>query len=170
MKGTSMSKTLRPLSLLLLLALLAGCGFHPRGQTTRLDRLPQPLALTGIQPYSDLGLALREELRAAGVALTDDAQQAAAVLQISDARSDSRVLSLDSRNRAAEYELAESLRFSLRRPGQGAMVEPQLVRVIRTLYKPADQVLGRSREEEALRESMRRELAQKIIRRLAAQY
>ncbi len=165
-----MSNILRPLSLLLLLVLLAGCGFHPRGQMTRLDGLPQPLALTGIQPYSDLGLVLREELRAAGVALTDDAQQAAGVLQISDTRSASRVLSLDSRNRAAEYELTESLRFSLHRPGQGPVVPPQRVRVIRSLYKPADQVLGRSREEQALRESMRRELAQKMIRRLAAQY
>lgn len=165
-----MSKSLRPLSLLLLLTVLAGCGFHPRGQMTRLDGLPQPLALSGIQPYSDLSLVLREELRAAGVTLSDDAQQAAAVLGISDVRSESRVLSLDSRNRAAEYELAESLRFSLHRPGQGPVVKPQLIRVIRTLYKPADQVLGRSREEEALRESMRRELARQMIRRLAAQY
>lgn len=168
-----MSNIARPLSLILLLALLAGCGFHLRGQSARLDhldRLPQPLAVSGIPPYSDLGRVLREELRAAGAILTDDAHQAAAVLQITDVRSSSRVTGLDSRNRAAEYELAESLRFSLRRSGKQVLVEPQIVRTTRSLSITTNQVLGRSREEDTLRESMRRDLVRQLIRRLAAQY
>ncbi len=163
-----MNAAARRLTVLLVLMLLAGCGFQPRGQAVRLDGLPQPLQIAGIAPYSDLGLALRHELETAGVALTDDPAQAAAVLRIGDPRSDSRVLSLDARNRAAEYELAESLRFSLRRPGQGELMAPQLIRVIRTLYKPADQVLARSREEYELRQRMREELARRLVRRLAA--
>ena len=155
------------LSLLLVLALLlTACGFQPRGARTDLGQLPQPLQLVGVDPYSDLGRELRHQLREAGVRLDERADGAGSVLRIADARSERRLLSLDARNRAAEYELSEMLRYSLRSGGQ--TTPQQTLRVTRILLQPGNELLARQREERRLREAMRRELVRQLIRRLAA--
>jgi outer membrane lipopolysaccharide assembly protein LptE/RlpB len=88
------------------------------------------------------------------------------VLRIADARSERRLLSLDARNRAAEYELSEMLRYSLR---SGGRTTPQrTLRVTRLLLQPGDELLARQREERRLREEMRRELVRQLIQQLAA--
>lgn len=153
---------------LLLLGLLSACGFQLRGQVEQLQRLPQPLYIAGVEPYSPLGRELRQQLAQAGAMLTPQADLAAAVLRISQVRSTARLLSLDSQNREAESELEESLHFSLRVPQQGDRIPDQTVRVIRTQFRPQSQVLAREREEEAVRADMRRELVNRMIRRLAA--
>ena len=154
---------------LLLLLTLAGCGFHLRGQAGGLERLPQPLYVAGIDPYSPLGRELRQQLRLAGATLTDDAGQAAAILRIGRVHEARRLLSVDARNREAESELEESLRFSLQLPGQGRRAPAQTVRVVRTLFRPQGQVLSREREAETVRADMHRQLAGQLIQRLAAQ-
>jgi len=154
------------LSLLLVLALLlTACGFHLRGAGIDLGRLPQPLQLVGVTPYPELERELRRQLREAGVRLEERADGAGSVLRIADARSERRLLSLDARNRAAEYELSEMLRYSLRRGGQ---TTPQrTLRVTRILRQPGNELLARQREERRLREEMRRELVRQLIRQLA---
>ncbi len=153
---------------LLLLGLLSGCGFQLRGQVAKLQGLSQPLFISGVAPDSPLDRELRQQLRQAGATLTGDAAQAGATLKISQARSDERVLGLDSRNRATEYELEESLHFSLREQGQGERIPDQGLRVTRTLFAPQSQVLARQQEAQTLRGDMRRELVNLLIRRLAA--
>jgi LPS-assembly lipoprotein len=155
------------LSLLLVLALLlTACGFHLRGTHIDLGHLPQPLQLVGVDSYPALGRELRRQLREAGVRLDERAEGAGSVLRIADARSERRLLSLDARNRAAEYELSEMLRYSLR---SGGRTTPQrTLRVTRLLLQPGDELLARQREERRLREEMRRELVRQLIQQLAA--
>jgi len=153
---------------LLLLGLLSACGFQLRGQVAKLQGLSQPLFIKGVTPDSTLDRELRQQLRQAGATLSDDAEQAGTMLQISQVRSDERVLGLDSRNRATEYELQESLRFSLREKGQGERIPEQRLHVTRTLVAPQSQVLARQQEAQALRGDMQRELVNLLIRRLAA--
>ena len=155
--------------ILFLSLLLSACGFQPRGQVPQLQNLPQPVYISGVQAYSPLHRELSSQLRQAGVALAGDGKSAASLLRIHDRSSRRRVFSVDSNNRAVEFELEESLRFSLRHAAQGELIEDQTVRVLRILYRPGSEVLAREREETQLREDMRRELVGRIIRRLQAQ-
>jgi LPS-assembly lipoprotein len=155
--------------ILLLSALLSACGFQPRGQAPQLQNLPQPVHISGIQAYSPLHRELTRQLQQAGVALADDGNSASSLLRIHDQRSGRRLLSVDSNNQAVEFELEESLKFSLRHATQGELVEDQTVRVLRILYRPGSEVLAREREEKQLRDDMRRDLVGRIIRRLQAQ-
>ncbi len=164
MKRTATHLTLA----LLILALLAGCGFQLRKAPDSLDGLPQPLLISGAAPYSGLGGELRRQLRATGVSLTTEPAQAAATLRISQYRSASRLLSLDARNRAAESELEESLHFDLRGRDGHELLPERTLRELRTLLSNADQVLARQHEEDRVREEMRRQLVRRLLRRLAA--
>jgi LPS-assembly lipoprotein len=155
---------------LLLLTVLSACGFHLRGQVTQLHSIPQPLYVTGIEPYSPLGKKMQQQLRQAGVSLTGDLDQAGTILRISKVSEGQRTLSLDSRNKEAEVELKESLHFSLSSPQHGELVPDQALRVVRTLYKPQNQVLAGLQEEQALRDDMRRELINLMIRQLAIKF
>ena len=148
--------------------LAAGCGFQPRGQTPGAEAIPAPLYISGISPYSALHREIEEQLRIAGVALAPVAAESAAVLSVADWRQESRLLSVDSRNKAVEFELEESARFGLRARGGEELVATQTARATRIQFRPETAVLGSSREAELLRADMIRDLAQRIVRRLAA--
>jgi outer membrane lipopolysaccharide assembly protein LptE/RlpB len=146
---------------------LAGCGFQPRGQLSGIAGLPSPIHITGLPAHAPLHHELSRQLEAAGGLPAASAEEAAAVLQISRPRSGSRVLSVDSRNKAVEFELEESVRFQLR-PAGGEAGAAQTVRAVRILYQPGDAVLAAEREATVLRAEMHREIASRIVRRLAA--
>ena len=148
--------------------LISGCGFQPRGQTLSLSGVPGPVHVSGIRPYSGLQRELVRQFEAAGVGVTASAADSAAVLRIDRHSSDSRVLSVDSRNKAVEYELEESARFSLRGVDGRQLASEQTVRVVRIQLRPGDAILASDREAERLRADMQRELAERIVRRLAA--
>jgi len=151
----------------MLTILLSACGFQLRGQVAQLTGLGQPLFISGVEPYSELGRELGDQLQQAGMRLTSERNEAVSTLLISQVRSSERVLGLDARNRAAEYELMDSLRFSLRETGRGERLPEQTLRVTRTVFTPQDQVLAGQQETQALREDMRRELVNLLIRRLS---
>jgi outer membrane lipopolysaccharide assembly protein LptE/RlpB len=164
----SQALNLHRLAVLLLALLIAGCGFQPRGQTPRLSGVPGPILISGILPASPLQRALVRELEAAGATVAPSRTQGVAVLDIDRLRSERRVLSVDSRNKAVEYELAESARFALRSADGRELVPAQTARVLRIQFRPGDAILASDREAELVREDMREELASKIVRRLAA--
>ena len=73
---------------------------------------------------------------------------------------------MDSRNKVNEYELIESLQFRIR--GGGRESAPERLAASRLLYSPGTALLARQREETELRQLMREELADRLVRRLAA--
>jgi len=158
------------LSAALLSLLVGGCGFQPRGQAPDAAGLPSPVFIAGISPYSELARELRHQLELARVDVAPSAVEGAAVLRIVRWGRDTSLLSVDSRNRAVEYELEESAVFSLHAHDGSELVGEQGIQVSRIQYVPETVVLGSSREAELLRGDMRRELAERIVRRLAAQY
>ena len=163
------SRLCSALSLLTLVLVLGGCGFQPRGHGAGLDRIPSPLHITGIDRYSALHRELVAQLQRADVSTSETSADSAAILLIHKYRSDARVLTLDSRNKAIELELEESARFELRSPDQRVMAEPQTVRVLHIQFRPPETILASRREAELLRKDMRRDLAQRVLRRGAAQ-
>ena len=152
--------------------LLSACGgFHLRGSGPDVSLAAiSPLRLLGLPQTAGLYPALREELRAADVALTEFQESAAATLALSGHRIDKRIHSVDDKGKVLEYELIEEFSYTLtgnttargERRGHGTL------RARRVYTNPeTTEVLGRRNEEETLRKEMRRELAQNLIRRLS---
>ncbi len=155
--------------IVVMFALFVGaCGFQPRGQTAGVG-IPEPLFISGINPYSALYRELEQRLKDAGVGTAAGMADSAAVLDIARWKRDSRLLSVNSRNRAVEFELEELAQFTLRTREGRELVGPQTVSVTRIQFRPETAVLGSSREAELLRGDMVGELADRIVRRLAAQ-
>ena len=127
----------------------------------------EPIHLTGITPHRPLYRALARALEQTGAKLSDQAA-GALLLRVSDVRSNRRVLSVDRRNKTVEFELEESFLFSLRDARGAPVTADQRLRALRISLNPEIEVLGRSREEQLLRDDMREELAQQLVERIAA--
>lgn len=164
-----MNRSLTRLLLILIVTTLGACGFQPRGSVPQIAGLPGPVYISGVEQYTPLHRELSQQLAQAGIALTDDSEGAGSLLRIRDYRSDRRLFGVDTSNQGNEYELREALSFTVRSRSHGELVGEQTVRVLRILYRPNTEVLAREREQDVLREEMRRELVNRIIRRLQAQ-
>jgi outer membrane lipopolysaccharide assembly protein LptE/RlpB len=159
-----------PFIAVLAMLLVYGCGFQPRGHSTAGGDMPSPVYISGIATFSDLHRELYRQLKITGAELAPVAAEGAYILHIDEVDADTRLLSVNSRNRAVEYELIESATFGLRSKAGQEMVAPQRITVLRIQYRPEQEVLGSDREAELLRQDMREELAGRIIQRLSAQY
>jgi len=156
-------------ALLLAVMFVGACGFQPRGHSLSLDGIPNPVHISGIATYSDLHRELYRQLKIAGAEIAASAAESASTLRISDVERDSRLLSVNSRNKAVEFELTEGASFSLHSADGQELVAPQKVSVLRIQYRPELEVLGSGREAELLRQDMREELAGRIVQRLTVQ-
>jgi len=162
------TRTLK-LSFVLLLALvLSACGFQPRGQQASISHVASPIYIVGLTKFSPLHRELSHQLTRAGATMAADLSSAVSVLRINTRHNSDRLLSVDSRNKGVEYELEESLKFTLRN-SQGELVPEQEVRVLRILFRPQQQILGSDREEDLLRADMYKDISSRIIKRIAAQ-
>ena len=162
---------LRTLALLALTAafVLAGCGFEPRGTGAATGSLPERVSIRGLATYDPLYRALAAELSRAGSKAVGEAEGAEAALHVYDHRFESRILTLDSSAHVIEYELEEAVQFHLSGPEGARRVEGQRLRVLQTVFVPPSGVLGYNREIDAVRGDMRRELARRMLARIAAQ-
>jgi LPS-assembly lipoprotein len=147
------------------LALLAGCGFHLRGQ----GDLPQNMGPVYLQVQAESALTreLRQSFDRRNIVLAGSAAQARTVLRITREDSGRRVLSVGSGGRAREYELYHVVEFDVRGPGEAVRLEHQALTAIRDYSFDETQVLGKAGEEAVLREDMNRELASRILRQLS---
>jgi LPS-assembly lipoprotein len=145
--------------------LLAGCGFHLRGEVT----LPKAMARTeirGIEFHSPLGETIADVLADAGAQAVDTGEGGSASLAISGESFGRRVSSVDSTGKATQYELRYTLAGSLLDHAAKVLVPPQNVLVIRILNFDSANVLGSTSEEELLRSEMRRDGVHQLIRQV----
>ncbi len=150
--------------LLLTALLLAGCGFHLRGPVS----MPfETLYLNTSNPGTLFILDLRRNLEANKVVLVDEAEQADAILEVVFESSDKQVLSLGADGRVNEFRLnyRVSLRaYDLKR--RDWLPAEEFVQ--RRDYSFDDtQILAKEAEEALLQTSMRTDMVQQIMRRLA---
>jgi LPS-assembly lipoprotein len=80
-------------------------------------------------------------------------------------RSGRRVLSVSARNTPQEYEIFYSIEYSVDRGGK-EVLELQPLEMIRNLSFDETQLLAKDREETIIRESMAKDLAMLVTRRL----
>ncbi len=150
------------LLVLLLVFLLAGCGFHLRDS----DALARhaPLYLEGIDRYSPLSRRLQSALTASGIEVVESRQSAKAVLKIMDLGENQRVITVDSRGKATEYMLIRKVMVSLAAPDGGELVGEQEVGVRRSWIEVGKTGLAGRREAAELRVEMLDELSMSILR------
>jgi len=154
-----------------LAVMLSACGFQLRGSAA-LPAAMQHTLLSGISRYSDFGREMRRALEADGVQLVDTEEQATAELQILEDKVFKRVLSVQasgaSTGKVEEYELHQRLQFRLLDPGGAVLIDTQTLEVTRDYLFDKNDPLGKSSEEAAIRDEMRRDLLQLMMLRLQA--
>jgi LPS-assembly lipoprotein len=150
-----------------LLAGLAGCGFQLRGSAA----LPAEMAVTYIQsaqPYSSLVGDFATALKARDLTVTEQRSRATAVLHIIDNDVEKRVLSVNTAGKVLEYELRQTVTFSVTTAANQPLLEEQKVSLSRDyLYSNTD-ILGKEREDEQVRNTLQRNVVNMAMLRLAA--
>jgi len=159
---------LRWLLPVIVLLVLDGCGFHPRGQEMAPPPQLSPVWVSGLASHHPFYRELTHQLEVSGLKLATDEQAASTLVKIYSQKKDRRVLSVNARNNTVEYEILESLEYSIQRPPDPAAAEHLFLSANRILFNPGFQILGRDREETLLREDMYKQLARLLINQLAA--
>ncbi len=154
------------LLLLPALLLLAGCGFHLRGAVPRPPAEMEPLWLAGLADYHPFVRELRRQLEWSGARLAGSAQEAGGVLRLSLSQ-ESRVFSVNAYNSAVEYEYLFVLHYRTEHP-PGTLRDEGRLESRRIVYAPGGELLGRVREGEMRQRDVYRELAGRLLQRLAA--
>ncbi len=163
--SSSQYKKLHMQSLFVLLSmlLLSACGFQLRGAY----QLPPEMQQTYLQSpaETDLVRLLQRQLKASGVTLVAQASQGAATFKVISESRSKRIVSVDTRGRAREYTLTYSVRFSVKHDSAFSFAE-QSVELDRDFLFDTEDVLGKSRGEAELYESMQQDVVRLIMLRL----
>ncbi len=158
------ARALPPLALAALLA-LGACGFALRGADAVSSNFSE-LRLDLQQPDGELARLLRRRLEAAGV----DAEAAgpgAPVLSVGAERTSGRPVTVTPRARAAQIEIRLAVDISLTRRGE-TLIPLQTLALERSYYESIENITGNREEAEIITDELRRDLADRIMRRLQA--
>jgi LPS-assembly lipoprotein len=144
--------------------LLAGCGFHLRGEAA----MPfETLYLDAANPDTAFVKELRRSLEANKVKLLDTAKRADVVLNIVSEIPDKQILTLDASGRVNEFQLF--YRVSLRAYDQqhDDLIPAEEI-VMRSDFPYDDNhVIAMETQESLLYQNMRTNMVQQIVRRLS---
>ena len=146
-------------------ASLAACGFHLQGAFVA----PPGMELTYVASsdrYSKFSKALKNDLRAAGVELSDTASDATATFTISADVTSQRVLSVSARNVPTEYEVYYTITYSLD-SGTDVLLPQQTLTLTRDYAYDSTLVLGKAREEELLRDAIVDDLVRIVMKQIS---
>lgn len=153
------------LARLLLVTLVAGCGFQLRGAPT----FPPEMAATYIQAadrYTPFYEQLATVLRRNGITLMANPGAARTEVRILTDETGRRLLSVSARNVPNEYEVYYRLRFTVVVDGKEVVPVEQLT-LTRDFAFDETRVLGKSGEEQILRQAIAEDLVGLVTRRLS---
>jgi LPS-assembly lipoprotein len=150
---------------LVLLAVLAGCGFHLQGATSTPEAMERTYISTTDQ-FSPFYRELRRTLRASGVEVLDDPAEATATLTILFDLTDQRVLSVSARNVPTEFEVFYTVRYTIT-SGAANLLEPQELTLTRFYTYDETLVLGKAKEEQLMREAIVDDLVRIIMKQIS---
>ena len=147
--------------------LLCGCGFHLRGQVALPPELSRTY-VTGVAEYTDFGAELRQQLRAHGIDVVDDAKASTATLRITQNTNGKRVLAVDERGKVREFELFAQVAFEVKGQDKKVLLKNQTITVTRDFIFDENDVLGKSVEEQIILQDMHEDLVRLMLFRLRA--
>ncbi len=163
-----MSHTLaRIVAVIACLALFTGCGFQLRGDNTATALPPswQQMNLLTANPNSEFSREVQARFSANGIVWVDR-DEAAYVLRLGPENFSQRNLSLNAEARAAEFELTMKTNFSVAAADGTEEIEDADAVVIKQMENDPRNVVGKAEEVRILKDEMRGELAQQILRRI----
>ena len=117
--------------------------------------------------FSQFYRELRRNLRAAGVEVLESPQGATATLSILYDFTDQRVLSVSARNVPTEFEVFYTVRYAIT-SGEQSLLEPQELTLTRDYTYDATLVLGKSREEQLMRDAIVDDLVRIVLKQISA--
>lgn len=161
-----MTHDLRQIAVMFMLgAFLTACGFQLKGSQGLggSSLAGVSVAVISSNPNGELTGALIQSLRQSGAVLVQRGE-AEIFLRIGDEQFARRNLALTAQARAAEVELTVATRFSVRR-GDRVLVADTDASVIRNMLDDPGNVVGKTEEMRLLREEMRQNVADQIVRR-----
>jgi LPS-assembly lipoprotein len=144
---------------------LSGCGFA-------LRQVPQfrfrTLALVGFGSRSALALEIRRQLAGSALQVVEAPAQAQVVLEALSDRRDRVVVATTVAGQVREVQLRQRLHFLIRNGDGRELAAPSQLTQTRDLSTNESAVLAKEQEEAQLFESMTSDIAQQVLRRLAA--
>ncbi len=117
--------------------------------------------------YSTFYRELKLQLQANGVQIVESPTEATATLSIQFDKTDQRVLSVSARNTPTEYEVFYTIQYSLD-SGEKNLQPIQLITLTRDYTYDETLVLGKSHEEQVLREAIVDDLVSTVLRQLGS--
>ncbi|GKW54804.1 MAG: LPS assembly lipoprotein LptE [Pseudomonadota bacterium] len=150
------------LALALVCLLLTSCGFHLKKASNLPDDL-KVLTLVGDDEKSALFELVEKELIASKVELNQVGKHPE--LKIHKDRLERQILSLFDNGQVAEYELAYSVSYTLKRPGQKAI--NQSFELYRNYQDDPDNALAKAKELDLLLGEIRKQASRRIVRELS---
>ncbi len=157
---------MRILTALILAVVLAGCGFHLRGEGS--GNLPYKTMYIALPDTSDVNLWLQRYIKASGqTEIVDDAKQADAVFQQLAENKQKSVLSINAQGRVREYRLQLNYTFRLINQKGQVLVPPNEITLTRDVSYDDSNVLAKGLEEDLLWRDMNNDLVNQIMRRLS---
>lgn len=143
---------------------LASCGFQLQGAVTVPEAMERTY-IDGIDRYSAFYLEFGRSLEAAGVELVESADAATAVFSILFDDTGQRVLSVTARNTPAEFEVYYTIEYALVSEEQSLLSQQELTLTRDYIYDET-RVLGKAREEEALRAAIVDDLVRIVLKQV----
>jgi len=159
-------RLLRPLFALILVAALAGCGFHLRGAGG--STLPYKTMHIALPETADIRIWLERHIRASGgTEIVADPKAAEVVFQQLEDNRQKSILSVNAQGRVREYRLQMTYRFRLVNAKGEEIVGPNELALTRDFNFDDSQVLAKDIEERLLWRDMSSDLVNQIMRRLS---
>jgi LPS-assembly lipoprotein len=146
--------------------LVAGCGFHLRGDVELSARMRTPHLEAG-DHYTPFYAELEQALVGAGASLSPSGQSASAIVHILSDETGRKVLTISARNTPQEYEVFYTVEYSVSAAGAEILPRQKLTLTRDYAYDDAA-LLAKQHEEDDIRASLARDLAALVTRRLAA--
>ncbi len=135
------------------MAHLSGCGFRLRGSVDVPETLTR-VHIDGLGEYAPLAQELRRVLQRSGTLVVKRDSKPESIIQVSNEQFKRRVLSVDSRGRAAEYELDYRFQFMIVKPDGESLVPLQKIQLLRDYRFDPNNVLAADAEEAQIRKEM----------------
>jgi len=155
---------------LILLMTLYSCGYSLRNSHL-LEAKLESIQLNLSQPNSEFSRILRRNLEQAGIKtiILDTSQDASSnkeyELIISSEQISTRPVTINSRARAAQYEIRVSVEIALKNR-EGILVEPETIFVDRIYFEDIQNITGNQEEVGIITSEMRQDLVFQVMRRI----
>jgi LPS-assembly lipoprotein len=157
-----MMSQLSRMILLLIMALLVGCGYHIRGSIEIPEVLKNMYVFGASEPLQGELLSILKASKGKIVGSPNDAGVVVKVLR-EDMRN--RVLTIGSTGKSSESELEYYLRFQLFDSKENALMDEQLIEISREFFNDQTAVLAKGNEEQLIRNEIYKQVARMILAR-----